>query len=195
MTVSDPLLPPAPLTSTTNLSDTDVTDTDATDTDVTEQLLRLHLLPDTTALLPVAQLTEVLKIPIGQITPMPHMPDWVMGIYNWRGEILWMIDLGSLAGLLPWYRRAMSASTYSAIVLDTKSSKPLSTDSGKQTLGLVVNRVEDIEWCNPNSIQSPPSSGGGNGLIPFSRGYWLTSNGEMRTVLDSEAIFAAMPRP
>ena len=190
MTVSDPLLPPAPSTSTTDISDTEVTDTK-----VTEQLLRLHLLPETTALLPVAQLTEVLKIPIGQITPMPHMPDWVMGIYNWRGEILWMIDLGSLAGLMPWYRRAMSASTYSAIVLDTKSRKILSTDSGNQTLGLVVNRVEDIEWCNPNSIQPPPSSGGVNGLLPFSRGYWLTSEGEMRTVLDSEAIFAAMPKP
>ncbi|MDJ0703470.1 MAG: chemotaxis protein CheW [Leptolyngbyaceae cyanobacterium MO_188.B28] len=190
MTVSDPLLPPAPPSSTTDLSDSD-----GTETDLTEQLLRLHLLPDTTALLPVAQLTEVLKIPIGQITPMPHMPDWVMGIYNWRGEILWMIDLGSLAGLMPWYRRAMSASNYAAIVLDTKSSKSLSKDTGKQTLGLVVNRVEDIEWCNPNSIQSPPASGGANGLIPFSRGYWRTPDGEMRTVLDSEAIFEAMPKP
>ena len=190
MTVSDPLLPPAPSTST------DLKASDATEaTEATEQLLRLHLLPDTTALLPVAQLTEVLKIPIGQITPMPHMPDWVMGIYNWRGEILWMIDLGSLAGLMPWYRRAMSASTYSAIVLDTESSTIQSSDTGKQTLGLVVNRVEDIEWRNPNLIQSPPGSGVTNRLTPFSRGYWLTSEGEMRTVLDSEAIFAAMPKP
>ena len=185
MTVSDPLLPPAPSTSTTDL----------TASDATEQLLRLHLLPNTTALLPVAQLTEVLKIPIGQITPMPHMPDWVMGIYNWRGEILWMIDLGSLAGLMPWYRRAMSASTYAAIVLGASSNKIPATDAGKQTLGLVVNRVEDIEWCNPNLIQSLPSSGATDGLLPFSRGYWLTVDGEMRTVLDSEAIFAAMPKP
>ena len=189
MTVSDPLLPPAPATSTTDLATSDAT----------EQLLRLHLLPDTTALLPVAQLTEVLKIPIGQIIPMPHMPDWVMGIYNWRGEILWMIDLGGLAGLMPWYRRAMSASTYAAIVLDSNSNRSVSNDSGNQILGLVVNRVEDIEWCNPNAIQSQSASDLSpdipTELLPFSRGHWLTPEGEMRTVLDGEAIFAAMPRP
>ena len=185
MTAPDPLLPPAP----------DDSSTDLATADATEQLLRLHLLPNTTALLPVGQLTEVLKIPIGQIIPMPHMPDWVMGIYNWRGEILWMIDLGSLAGLMPWYRRAMSASTYAAIVLDANSNKGQTNDTGNRILGLVVNRVEDIEWCNPNLIQSPPSSEVNNGLIQFSRGCWLTAEGEMRTVLDGEAIFAAMPKP
>ncbi|GBF83604.1 chemotaxis signal transduction protein [Aphanothece sacrum FPU3] len=64
-----------------------------------EQFLRFDLVPDTTLMLPVAQLTEVLTVPLGQIVPIPHMPPWVMGIYNWRGEILWMVDLGHLLGL------------------------------------------------------------------------------------------------
>lgn len=66
-----------------------------------EQFLRFHLLPDTTVLLPIQQLTEVLTIPRSQIVPIFQMPTWVMGAYNWRGEVLWIVDLGYLVGLTP----------------------------------------------------------------------------------------------
>jgi positive phototaxis protein PixI len=62
-------------------------------------------------------------------------------------------------------------------------------------LGLAVTRVEDIEWCNPDLIQSPPSSTVTPELVPFLRGYWLKSNGEMLLLLDGQAIMAAMPKP
>jgi len=58
-----------------------------------QQFLRFHLVPDTTALLPVRQMSEVLTVPIAQVVPIPHTPAWVMGVYNWRGEILWLVDL------------------------------------------------------------------------------------------------------
>jgi len=43
----------------------------------------VHLVPDTTAMFTVNQMTEVLTIPIAQIVPDPQMPAWVMGVYNW----------------------------------------------------------------------------------------------------------------
>ena len=58
-----------------------------------EQFLRISLASNTLALLPVQYLSEVLTMPNGQIMPIPHMTPWVMGAYNWRGEILWMVDL------------------------------------------------------------------------------------------------------
>lgn len=160
----------------------------------TEQFLRFHLLPDTTALLSVQQLTEVLSIPIGQIIPIPHTPPWVMGVYNWRGEILWMVDIGHLVGLTPWYQQITGVSNYTAIVLHTYSSSQSSTQGKSQMLGLVVNRVEDMEWFNPDSIQSPPSAPVTPELAPFLRGYWVKSNGEMLAVLDGIAITEAMPK-
>ena len=63
------------------------------------------------------------------------------------------------------------------------------------TLGLVVNRVEDIEWCDPTRIQPLPSSTVIPELVPFLRGYWWKSNGEMLAVLDGNAIVEAMPKP
>ena len=61
-------------------------------------------------------------------------------------------------------------------------------------LGLVVNRVEDIEWCHADWIQSPPSASVTPELVPFLRGYWLKPNGEMLVIIDGNAIIASMPK-
>ena len=161
-------------------------------TETEEQFLRFHLEPNTKVMLPIEQITEVLKIGVGQIVPIPQMPSWVMGVYNWRGKILWMLDLGHLIGFYSWYEQGVSTSNYSAIVLSpeknpTKGNEPIS-------LGLVVTRVEDIEWCNTDLIQSPPASTVTSALAPFLRGYWLQQNGDMILVLDGRAIVAAMPQ-
>ncbi|MEG3437971.1 chemotaxis protein CheW [Pannus brasiliensis CCIBt3594] len=159
--------------------------------DSREQYLRFYLHPDTTAMLPVARLTEVLTIPVGQIVPIPHLPSWVMGVYNWRGEILWMVDLGELLGLAPWYQKAMNATNHRAIVLHSETSGK--RDRG-QAIGLLVDRVEDIEYCDTERIQSPPASMVTMNLAPYLRGYWMKGNGDMILTLDGTAILAAMPR-
>ncbi len=162
---------------------------------IQEQFLRLHLVPDTTVMLPVAQLSEVLTIPLQQIIPIPHMPAWVMGVYNWRGEILWMVDLGHLLGLTPWHQQILTTSTYRAVVLRSAGDRSPATKMRSQMLGLVVNQVEEIEWCNPEEIQSPPDSAVTPSLAPFLRGYWLKGNGELMITLDGEAILAEIPKP
>jgi positive phototaxis protein PixI len=102
-----------------------------------------------------------------------------------------MVDLGHLLGLTPWYQQALTTSHHRAIVLH--SGQGNKREQGKM-LGLVVSRVEDIEWCDPASIQSPPASAVTASLAPFLRGYWLKGNGEMLVTLDGEAILAAMPQ-
>ena len=116
---------------------------------------------------------------------------WVTGVYNWRGEILWMVDLGHLIGLAPWYIKAANVSSHIAIAINIAHA---SGGKGNQMLGLIVSRVDDIEWLNPDGIQSPPPSAVTPGLVPFLRGYWLSNSGEMLAVLDSRAIAAAMPQ-
>ena len=165
-----------------------------------QQFLRFHLVPDTTAILPVQQITEVLTMAVSAVLPIPHMPAWVMGVYNWRGEILWMVDLGHLVGLTPLYQQANSRSTYTTIVIHSSQQVPGrqpagSPQTGSKTLGLLVNRVEDIEWCNPDLIQLPPQSAVPDKLVPFLRGYWLKSNGELLMVLDGKSIIAGMSQP
>ena len=164
-------------------------------TTANQQFLRLQLVSDMTALLPVEQLTEVLTIPTSQVIPIPHMPTWVMGVYNWRGEILWMVDLGNLCGLTPWYRQTTNRrSAHKAVVLRQSDHLIGSNTAKVQMLGLVVNEVEDIEWCDPTLIQSPLASTVTPELAPFLRGYWWKSDGDMLVFLDESAIFEAMPK-
>lgn len=157
------------------------------------QFLRFRLFPETTLLLPVSQLTEVLTVPISQIIPIPEMPPWVMGVYNWRGEILWMIDLGALLGLTPWHQQTQVAPAHRAIVLQSIAPSTASTKGHRHRLGMVVSQVEEIEWCDPREIQIPPDAAVTPSLAPFFRGYWLTPQTDMLVVLDGEAILAAMP--
>ncbi len=156
-----------------------------------EQFLRLDIVPDVPALLPIQQVAEVLSIPIAQITPIPHMPDWVMGVYNWRGEILWMTDLGQLCGLTQHRQRTYS-SAREAVVLQIHPPERNFSRSRGQTLGLVVEKVEDSEWCDPKVIQLPPTSTVNSEFERFLRGFWWKSNDDMLAVLDEEAIMRAM---
>jgi positive phototaxis protein PixI len=157
------------------------------------QFLRFKLYPDMQVMLPLREITEVLKIQFGQIVPIPQMPAWVMGVYNWRGDILWMLDLGHLIGLNSWYQQETNHSNQTAIVLSPHQAKN-QTNTTNLHLGLVIARVEDIEICDTATIQSPPSSAVTTQLAPFLRGYWLQPNGEMILVLDGQAIVAAMPK-
>jgi positive phototaxis protein PixI len=162
-----------------------------------EQFLRFRLSTDTAALLPVLQIAEVLIIPSSQIVPIPHLPAYVMGVYNWRGEILWIVDLGNLVGFGTSERQA--GANFTAIVVHSLQHQQgkrfsLSQVSNEKIVGLVVDRVEDIEWCNSTSIQSPNLSATSLKLIPFLRGYRLQTNGEIRMVLDSRAIIESLAK-
>jgi positive phototaxis protein PixI len=156
--------------------------------DTKEQFLRLHLVPATKVLLPIQQVAEVLTISVGQIVPISHMPACVMGVHNWRGEVLWMVDLGHLCGLTPYYQQTIPIA-HTALVLQGRDK---ASTQKSQTLGLVVDRVEDVEWCDPNVIQPLPPSTMTSELASLLRGYWWKSDDAMLAVLEAEAIIATI---
>ena len=158
-----------------------------------QQFLSFVLLPDTNLMLPLQQISGVLKIPYGQITPISDMVPWVMGVYNWRGAIIWMIDLGHLVGLTPWYKQPVFSSNHQAILIHPTHSGTMSRTT-EEIIGLVVSDIKDIEWCNPNEFHSPPTSAVTVELAPFVQGYWVKDDRELFVILDSNAILAAMPK-
>jgi positive phototaxis protein PixI len=164
-----------------------------------QQFLRFHLEPDTAAMLPVAQLSEVLTIGLGQIVPIPHLPPWVLGVYNWRGEILWMVDLGYLVGLTPWHQQSVARSHYRAIILNgdisfeqNQRKRSFTNQDRNQMLGLVVSRVEDIEWCDTDDLHSPPTASISAKLISYLRGIWVKPNHDVVLALDGQSIIAKL---
>lgn len=158
-----------------------------------QQFLRFVLLPDTNLMISLSEIAAVLKIPFGQIVPIPEMPSWVIGVYNWRGEIVWMIDLGQLLGFTPWYQQSVVASNHKAVVIHP-SSQDLKNRTSGDLVGLIVSDVNDIELCNTNELHSPPASAVTADLAPFLRGYWIKENGDIIVTIDGDAVFAAMPK-
>ncbi|AIE73269.1 chemotaxis protein CheW [Synechocystis sp. PCC 6714] len=160
-----------------------------------QQFLQFTLEPDTNLILPLFQLTEILTVPLGQITPIPHMPPWTMGVHNWRGEVLWVIDFGAFLGLTPWNRQLGSRTNYRVIILN--GAVPFDSDPGQrrrspnqrnQMVGLVVTSVGDITWCETDRIQSPPPASVNAELAPYVRGFWVSQDGAMHVVLDGQAV-------
>ena len=158
-----------------------------------QQFLRFSLLPDINLMMSLSEIAAVLKIPLGEIIPIPEMPPWVMGVYNWRGQIVWMIDLGQLLGFTPWYQQSLVASSHKVVVIHPSQQDKKNRTSG-DLIALTVSDVSDIELCNLNQVYSPPASAVTAELAPFLRGYWIKDNGEIIVTIDGDAIFAAMPK-
>ncbi|NCO75095.1 MAG: purine-binding chemotaxis protein CheW [Cyanobacteria bacterium] len=158
-----------------------------------QQFLRFVLLPDTNLMISLSEIAAVLKIPFGQIIAIPEMPSWVIGVYNWRGEIVWMIDLGQLLGFTPWYQQSVVSSHHKAVVIHPSTQDRKNRSSG-DLVGLIVSDVNDIEFCDTDKLHSPPASAVTPDLAPFLRGYWIKENGDIIVTIDGDAIFAAMPK-
>ena len=165
-----------------------------------QEILHFYLEPDTHILLPLFQLTEVLTVPLTQIIPIPLMPAWTMGGHNWRGEVLWVIDFGAFLGLTPWHRQSHARSNYQILVLngsspfegEDKTTRRSGRLGGEQKLGLVVADVRDIEWCEIDTIHSPPTASLETSLAPFTKGILVSPSENIFVVLDGQAIISRL---
>ena len=128
-------------------------------------------------LLPLEQLAEVLKVRITEILPVPEMPDCVLGIYNWRGNMLWLVDLNHLVDYPPLVRQEALPTV-------------MVVEINGQFMGLVVQAIDDIELHDVEQLQPIDVGLFPQGLLPFIQGYLPGVSG---AVFDSEAI-ARYPR-
>lgn len=140
-----------------------------------QRLLRFPLDSDDSALLPLEQIAEIIRANLAEILPVPDMPSCVLGICNWRGTMLWLIDLNHLLGYPPLSQQERMLATVTAMVVQVND----------QAAGLVVQRVNDIELHELQQLQPaapglyPPK------LLPFVLGGLPGVSG---TVLDVTAI-------
>lgn len=131
-----------------------------------------------TAVISLQHITEVLKISLTEICGVPHMPNCVLGIYNWRGEMLWLVDLEEMLGYPPLLQDSDSLSKMMAIILEI---------DGKY-LGLLVRQLIDIEWLNTKEMKAPSIELFYPGMSSFLQGYFVNSSEEIMLNLDCLSI-------
>jgi positive phototaxis protein PixI len=126
--------------------------------------------------------TELIDIPSDRVVPIPHLPPAVLGIYNWRGEVLWVVDLAVVLGDRG-LQVEVERRSYPTIVVSAIDS------SGEtKTIGLVVDEIADIEWCE---LASPPVATIEPHQLELSgwvKGYAIAPSGTRLTILDEIAI-------
>ncbi len=143
-----------------------------------QRFLRFQLGQEDLCLLPTEGVLQVLTIALEELLPVPQMPGCVMGVYNWRGELLWLVDFQHLVGLKPLLSEDANLTNCMTIVVKLNN----------KVMGLVVNRVEDIEELDCNQMQPLTAGLFSSELLEFLQGYFVTKNNKMLMVFEGQAI-------
>jgi twitching motility protein PilI len=135
--------------------------------------LKFQLEQQTPAILSMEHAQEVLIVPAGRITPMPNMPECVLGLLNRRNRVLWVIDLAQMLQLQPLDTNVQQ---YHIVIIRV----------GQVPLGLVVQEVKGVTRFKLDCIQSPMGLVT-SALTPYVHGCIMQQK-EVILVLDAEAI-------
>ena len=131
-----------------------------------------------TAVIPLEQITEVVQIPLTEICGVPQMPNCVVGIYNWRGEMLWLVDLEEMLGYPPLLQGSNVLSKMMALVVEHE---------GKY-LGILIRQLIDIDWLDTQQMKQPSGEVFYPEMIPFLQGYFINDSEQMIFNLDASAM-------
>ncbi len=135
--------------------------------------LRFQLDSQTSAVVPMLQTQEAIVLPAGRVSVIPNLPSPVLGLFNRRNTLLWLVDLPQILGLEPIDRHAHS---YDIALLKVNQIP----------LAVAVRSIQGVVRFAPEQIQSPIGSFN-PAFTPYLRG-WLLHERELILVLDPEAI-------
>jgi positive phototaxis protein PixI len=141
-----------------------------------DMFLRFELDRQTTAVVPMLQTLEAIILPAGRISVIPNLPAPVMGLFNRRSSLLWLVDLPDILGLEPIDRHAHS---YDVALLKV----------GETPLAVAVRSILGVTRFAKEEIESPIGSFN-PAFTPYLHG-WILREQELVLVLDPEAIINA----
>lgn len=139
------------------------------------KLLPFYVSRQDTASLPLDDIEEVIKLSIREILPVPNLPDRVLGIYNWRSEMLWLVDLGQQLGF--------PSPIITPHVLETIWAIVIRVDG--KLLGLGIPQLIEVETHSLKDLQQPTENLFATPLRSFLKGYLIRSR---RLVLEAKAL-------
>jgi len=144
-----------------------------------EKFLRFQLGEEGIALLPLNIIKQVMQVSAAEILTVPQMPTCVLGIYNWRGEMLWMVDIGKFMGFPD------------LTTSGTDNVMAIAIQVQEQYLGIVVQQINDIELHDLDQINMPSLGLFSPEILPYLQGYLIGEEKEVLMVLNGESIAQA----
>ncbi len=151
-----------------------------------EQFLTFSLASDQQALLATQQLLKIVKVNLSQITAIAGLAPSIMGIYNWRGDVIWIVDLASLLGYQPLYAQEYEREKFQ------DKCHIIFLRSQDNVIGFAVPQVGQMIRFDVSAIQTSAIAFTNPAMMQVCRGYWLSSSDETFLVLDGDAIVQAI---
>jgi positive phototaxis protein PixI len=146
---------------------------------LTTKHLSFQLGEKDTAVVSLDQITEVLPVSLGEVCSVPQMHPCVLGIYNWRSEMLWLVDLDQMFGYNQTFVRSNLGATIMAVVVQIQ---------GKY-LGFVVHKLLEIESLDTMRMNPPDTTLFNSQISRFVKGYFINDSQQMVIALDINKIF------
>ncbi|MGF1590797.1 MAG: chemotaxis protein CheW [Pleurocapsa sp.] len=131
------------------------------------------------ALLDAEIVTEVIAVSPRDILPVPQMFYCVLGIYGWRSEMLWIVDLENLLGYPPPLEQNNPHQELLVMVVQVLG----------QSIGLVVSGIDNLIEHNLSKFKSSSAEIFSEDVLPFLNGYFTDSNNDIIMLIDAEEIF------
>jgi len=125
-----------------------LTNSDSIPGEQQQRFVRIALGDQASGLLPLHSVIEVIHISTQEISPTPALPSWVLGIYNWQGQMLRLVDLEQLVGYSPLLLRQSRREIPVAVIVELQN---------QQFVGFLVANVYDMEWQDLQKMESAAS--------------------------------------
>ncbi|AFZ12096.1 CheW protein [Crinalium epipsammum PCC 9333] len=121
--------------------------------------LRFYVPSENEFALPAIGIREIISTPPDRITAIPNASPLLLGTLNWRGQVIWVADLGQFLG-------------DTATLNTDRAEIPVIVVEDQDTMiGLAVDRIFGTDWLDIEQIQmttNVPDS-----MAPFLRGEWV----------------------
>jgi purine-binding chemotaxis protein CheW len=86
---------------------------------------------------------EVMSVYPDRITPIPNASPFFLGTYNWRGQVIWVADLGQFLG------------DQLLVNTDRTEVSLLIVEEQEIVMGFAVRTVINTEWLNIDRVSTP----------------------------------------
>ncbi len=147
------------------------------------KFLEFQLPEDTIGLILAEKVQEIITVSLSEVLPVPEMDESILGIYNWRSEMLWMIDLEALLGYDSYILKESNISE-EKIELMT-----MVVEYKGKYLGLAVKNIRDIVAYDERILSTSVRELFSERLQEFMKGYFKEKNQKFVILLDLKAIF------
>lgn len=143
-----------------------------------ERFLQFSLKKDINGLIPLNKLQGTIEIALTDILPVPQIAQYWLGITNWKGEAIWILDLAQLLGAPNWCQQKSIATSGMAML----------TTIEDRTIGLLVKEIAGIKTYDPQSCLPIAEVNTTAKMQSLFDGYFLNSSNEPSMLLNTDNL-------